>query len=1109
MQEAAKDASLPSRRLAAEIYIAKIKTLQDNHGIHSKNIDDRQEFYRTGGTACKNISGFLKSIQDLRDAELASKVRKPAPQPVGLAVTMRDYQRESLAFMLEREVGPSDGSSLGVYDAFYTKLVGTDDNTVCYYSPLWGKWVSKINGSTRGGILAEEMGLGKTIESLGIILANPRPSPTTAKKHMALVEEDAAANPCHRERIARGALELGGTLVVCKVSLVGQWCEEYRDKLVDKNVKVCEYHGQKRKKWQKDPHLLGAFDLVVTTYETLAREFRDADKTAKTLAESESWVCKLPTAVWNEVKEMDEYTGSPCGHANSPAEQVCAKCGGQAGSRHIKSRIQELRRTGEVQAPVEKFFWHRIIADESHTLRNPNTNMSRALSMLAARNRWCVTGTPFTMGSNDLLNQLNFVGLRMGRSSKVAFESAFRFGMYPMFEVCSGMLMRHTKEQKRNGKALLELGDISDTELSCPITTAERTRYNALFKAAQTAYQALKMVGLCQPIEVYSLLLPLRKACSGGGSLDISTVTNRKRRKVAKPKPAVATAITGAGADIKPGSTAAPPSAPAATAATATAAAAAAAAADAAAVSSTAAAAAAAAAVTPGPTACEICHDIATQCMISQCQHKFCRECIFTELAKQKGNSKKCPVCKKKLTQSKLLQYDPSASAGGAANAHANRPKKKKKTGRRLLLNSKQKMLVKLIKKTLESAPDEKSLVFSNFLESLEGVSEALGKEDIATSHLNGTMTLSKRKNALKAFAKDPKIKVMLLTMQSGSVGINLTSANHVYLLEPSYNPALEAQAVARAWRMGQRKKVFVHRMFVPESIEQRMLERTKKLMFGPPAGSDAAAKAVAVGARVMAKKKAKDKQHFPGAIEALDEKDKTFSVKFDDGSKASKVLRADIIKESLIVGSRITARWKAGGKHYPGVISAVASNGKTFAVLFDDGDRNPAIARVDISKEIFAVGARVKAKWDARAEKFPGVIVAMHPNGTFKILFDDSDSRDRVKAREMELLAPAPKPVVNSAGVAAAASAASSSSSSSFTTTTSSSSSSSSLSGSAKKSKQSGTFLSSTSLTQNTILKALAGGKRKQSTTMQLGSISSDNMSMRTEEFDALFASF
>ena len=67
-----------------------------------------------------------------------------------------------------------------------------------------------------------EMGLGKTIESLGVILMNPRPTPAIGKAHMLELTKDRSVNACHRERIERGALTLGGTLVVCKVSLVGQ-----------------------------------------------------------------------------------------------------------------------------------------------------------------------------------------------------------------------------------------------------------------------------------------------------------------------------------------------------------------------------------------------------------------------------------------------------------------------------------------------------------------------------------------------------------------------------------------------------------------------------------------------------------------------------------------------------------------------------------------------------------------------------------------------------------------------------------------------------------------------------------------------------------------------
>ena len=150
---------------------------------------------------------------------------------------------------------------------------------------------------------------------------------------------------------------------------MGQWCEEYADKLKDKSLRVCEYHGSKRKKYQQNPKLLGAFDLVVTTYETLGREYANAEKASLKKAASEPWVCELPTSVWNAEKEMDEYTGPPCKHSNDRKHQECQKCGGNVATVAVKQRASNMRRTGEIQAPIEKFFWNRIIADESHGKR--------------------------------------------------------------------------------------------------------------------------------------------------------------------------------------------------------------------------------------------------------------------------------------------------------------------------------------------------------------------------------------------------------------------------------------------------------------------------------------------------------------------------------------------------------------------------------------------------------------------------------------------------------------------------------------------------------------------------------------------------------------------
>ena len=109
--------------------------------------------------------------------------------------------------------------------------------------------------------------------------------------------------------------------------------------------------------------------MVVTTYETLGREYANAEKASLKKAESEPWVCELPTSVWNAEKEMDEYTGPPCKHSNDRKHQECQKCGGNVATVAVNQRASNMRRTGEIQAPIEKFFWNRVIADESHGKR--------------------------------------------------------------------------------------------------------------------------------------------------------------------------------------------------------------------------------------------------------------------------------------------------------------------------------------------------------------------------------------------------------------------------------------------------------------------------------------------------------------------------------------------------------------------------------------------------------------------------------------------------------------------------------------------------------------------------------------------------------------------
>ena len=155
--------------------------------------------------------------------------------------------------------------------------------------------------------------------------------------------------------------------------------------------------------------------------------------------------------------------------------------------------------------------------------------MSKAMQMLASRNRWCVTGTPFTMDQTDLCNQLKFLGLQTCNTLN-KFRENFQLQTRELLDLCTTM-MRHTKAQKRDGKPILELGKMDCVKMSVPFTSEEDVQYKKLFSTAKNQYNALVARGITRGIEVMSLLAPLRLACSGAGSLDIGSILHRKKKK--------------------------------------------------------------------------------------------------------------------------------------------------------------------------------------------------------------------------------------------------------------------------------------------------------------------------------------------------------------------------------------------------------------------------------------------------------------------------------------------------------------------------------------------------------------------------------------------------
>jgi superfamily II DNA or RNA helicase len=125
----------------------------------------------------------------------------------------------------------------------------------------------------------------------------------------------------------------------------------------------------------------------------------------------------------------------------------------------------------------------------------------------------------------------------------------------------------------------------------------------------------------------------------------------------------------------------------------------------------------------------------------------------------------------------------------------------------------------------------QKALVFSQFTSMLSLVRGRLDELNIPYAYLDGQTR--NRKEVVEQFQEDPELQVFLISLKAGGVGLNLTAAEYVFILDPWWNPAVEAQAIDRTHRIGQTKPVFAYRMICEDTVEQRIIElqqRKRKL---------------------------------------------------------------------------------------------------------------------------------------------------------------------------------------------------------------------------------------------------------------------------------------
>ncbi|CDO71519.1 hypothetical protein BN946_scf184910.g18 [Trametes cinnabarina] len=188
---------------------------------------------------------------------------------------------------------------------------------------------------------------------------------------------------------------------------------------------------------------------------------------------------------------------------------------------------------------------------------------------------------------------------------------------------------------------------------------------------------------------------------------------------------------------------------------------------------------------------------------------------------------KPCQVCQKLLTSTNAWKDDVCvdcqevylAAQRKLADPNSDLPPHSSKTRK----------IMEILRESEERGEGEKTIIFSQFTSMLDIIEPFLRKERIKFVRYDGSMNKSARDEALVKINTDAATHVILISFKAGSTGLNLTSCNNVILVDPWWNPALEDQAFDRAHRFGQKRAVNIHKLCVPDSVEERILELQEK----------------------------------------------------------------------------------------------------------------------------------------------------------------------------------------------------------------------------------------------------------------------------------------
>jgi hypothetical protein len=246
---------------------------------------------------------------------------------------------------------------------------------------------------------------------------------------------------------------------------------------------------------------------------------------------------------------------------------------------------------------------------------------------------------------------------------------------------------------------------------------------------------------------------------------------------------------------------------------------------------------------------CPVCFEslVEKPVMVLPCAHHLCEGCLKGLMGQRAQNN--CPKCRRKFHKKDVARAEGREGREGGekgededkvvveegAKADEEEDEEEEEEGPEVEGSWGTKVTA-LVREVLRLPAEEKCLIFSEWDEMLDLVQEALSKNGVGFVRLKGERAAGK---ARREFREEEEVRCMLLNLKSGAKGLTLVEANHVFLLEPVFNAATEAQAVNRVYRIGQSKPTFIHRFVVKGTIEEKVerMRQAKMMAAGGESG--------------------------------------------------------------------------------------------------------------------------------------------------------------------------------------------------------------------------------------------------------------------------------